>query len=897
MGEVYRARDTKLDRDVALKVLPEVFAADPDRLARFKREAQLLASLSHTNIAAIYGFEESCGVQPSLPGSDEPEGKSTGVVRALVLELVEGPTLADTIEKGPVPVDEALSIACQIADALEAAHEQGIIHRDLKPANIKVRADGSVKVLDFGLAKALDPAPAATDPSQSPTITSPALTAMGVILGTATYMSPEQAKGRPADKRSDVWAFACVLYEMLTGRRAFRGDDVSETLAAVLRADPDWTALPEDLPPAIGILVRRCLEKDRRKRIADMSTAVFVIRELRDQPVTPAQPKVPPRRLWRRAVPGVAAAAVTGALTTAAWWTLTPSTALPTTRFSVTLGDGQQFAGTTRHVLAISPDGTQIAYFANDRLFVRSMSAFDARAIPGTQAPLSTPVFSPDGRSIVFVAARALKRVDVQGGTPVTLSNLEAPVFGMSWGDDAILLGQGRGGIARISPNGGPPQQVIAVKDDEEAQSPQMLPDGRTVLYTLASGVENDRWERARIVVQPIGSGDRTTVIDGGTDARYLPSGHIVYARSGVLFAVLFDPGRLRVLGSPVPVVEGVKRSLIANTGTAHFSVSTTGTLVYIPGPASTGLALTDLALIDRKGMAQSLKLPRRLYEFPRVAPDGNRVAIGTDDLKEANVWLLDLDRPTSLRQLTVGGRNRFPVWTADGEWITFQSDREGDQGIFRQRADGTGTAERLTTAEKGTSHVPETWSPDGERLLFTVSTGSIGRSWTFRLRDGKAAPSDLTEPSILPSSAFAPGGRWVAYTSPDRKSVGLHGDSSRLIVFVEPFPATGAKSVLGEGVFPVWSRDGKELLYLQPGGPAMFAVSITTRPALTFGNVTTLQRGGILAPRGLLPGPRNFDLLPDGRFIGVVEAGDTQPQLQVVLNWLEELKQRVPVK
>jgi serine/threonine-protein kinase len=876
MGAVYRARDTRLGRDVAIKTLLDSFTSDADRIARFEREAKVLASINHPNIASLYGVEELDGHL------------------FLVMELVEGETLADRLRRGPLPVEDALDVALPIAQALEAAHEKHIVHRDLKPANVRVRDDGSVKVLDFGLAKTLEPAPVEADAAQSPTITSPALTAMGVILGTAAYMSPEQAKGHAADKRSDVWAFGCLLYEMLTGRRAFQADDVTDTLAAVLRAEPDWTALPDSLSPAIQALVRKCLEKDRRQRIADASTLVFVIRELRDGPSSRAPVKTPARPRWRHVAPLLVSVFVTGALTSAAWWIVRSSPVLPTTKFAVALVEGQRFMNVSRQV-AISPDGRQIAYCADDGLYVRAMSDLVARPILGTQPPLTTPVFSPDGSSIAFASGRTLKRIQVEGGTPATVATLAAPLRGMSWHDDAILLGQAERGIWRVSANGGTPDQVIAVGKDEFAESPQLLPDGRSVLFTLASGVDNARWERARIVVQPIGSAERTTLIDGGADGRYLPTGHVVFARGGVLFAVPYDPRRSGVTGSPVPVVQGVRRSPFAVTGAAQFSISATGSLVYIPGPSSTALASTDLALIDRKGGTHPLKLAQRFYEFPRVSHDGKRIAFGTDDLKEANIWIVDVDVASPPRQLTTAGRNRFPIWTRDGVWITFQSDRHGDNGIFRQRADGSGAAERLTTAGPGTTHVPEAWSPDSRSLLFAEVTGAIATSRIFRLQDRKIASSGITEPSILPSSQLSPDGKWVAYTSPDSSGVGRQGDTGRLTVFVEPFPGTGAKVRLGEGVFPVWSQDGRELTYLEPGGPAMFAVNVTTGPTLTFGKVETLSRAGILAPRGVVPGPRNFDLLPGGQFVGIVEAADTPPQLLVVLNWAEELKQRVP--
>ena len=554
MGEVYRARDAKLNRDVALKVLPELFARDPDRLARFKREAQVLASLNHPNIAAIYGLEESSGVQ------------------ALVLELVEGPTLADRVAQGPIPVDDALPMARQMAEALEAAHEQGIIHRDLKPANIKVRPDGAVKVLDFGLAKALEPVDVVVrgDVTSSPTITSPALTQIGVILGTAAYLSPEQVKGRPADKRSDVWAFGAVLYEMLSGQRAFKGDDISDTLAAVLRQNIDLTGLPASTPAAVRHLVSRCLDRDVRRRLRDIGEARIALEDptrLTRENVERMKALVPPPPLWRRAIPVVLAAIVAGTLTgTAVWYLSQRSLPLPpVTRFLFPLPEGQAFVGATpRPVIALAPDGAQMVYAANTQLFVRSMSGLDVHAIQGTEQDegVTDPVFSPDGQSIVFYASedRSIKKIAVTGGVAQLICRADAP-YGISWGPGFIVFGQGSKGIMRVSENGGTPTLVVRVKDGEAASDPQLLPGGQHLLFTLATGNDTDRWDKARIVVQPVTSGEPKTVIEGGRDARYVPTGHLVYAAESTLFAVAFDVQRLQVTGARAPVVEDVRRS------------------------------------------------------------------------------------------------------------------------------------------------------------------------------------------------------------------------------------------------------------------------------------------------------------------------------------------------
>ena len=888
MGQVFRARDTKLDRDVAIKILPEAFADDAERLARFTREAKTLASLNHPNIAAIYGLEGSEGIT------------------ALVMELVEGDDLSQRIARGAIPIDEALPIAKQIADALEAAHEQGIIHRDLKPANIKVRPDGTVKVLDFGLAKAMEPA-AGSSPnmSMSPTITTPAMTQAGMILGTAAYMSPEQAKGRTVDKRSDVWAFGAVLYEMLTGRRAFEGEDVSDTLARILMKEPDWTALPATVPPAVVTVLRRCLQKDRKQRMRDLGDVSLALEGAFETTVpgtaAPA-PAIQPRPLWRRALPVVAAAVVASAMVGAAAWTLKPTPPLTVARFAFALGEGQQFTVSNSQSLAVSPDGTRLVYVANSQLYLRSISDLEARPIPGTQqrgsASPFAPVFSPDGQSIAFFSQvdGAVKEIAASGGAAVTICQVDgAPrVLGMTWDAGGIVFGHAKG-IMRVSANGGQPQVLVSAKDGELVYGPQVLPGGEWVLFTVATAATTEAWDKAQIVVQSLKSSERKTLFSGGSDARYLPTGHLVYALGGVLFAVPFDLPRLAVTGGPVPIVEGVKRSSGAS-GIAHFSVSSTGSLVFVPGPASTSPAPSDLALVDRNGAVQPLKLPPGPYEYPRLSPDGKRIAVGSDDGKDAIVWIYDVAGASSARRLTLGGRNRVPVWSADGERVAFQSDRDGDLGLFWQRADGTTAAERLTKPDKDTAHVPESWSPDGKTLLFSLARGSSYAVAALSLTDKKVTLVGGIQSLYPPSAAFSPDGRWVAYSV---SAPGALGGS----LFVQPFPATGARYPIskGAGIHPTWAPDGRELVYGASAGPSMMAVSVMARPTFTFGNPVPVPRPFFER------GPtfeRNHDITLDGKFIGIVAAGQNTasgapaaPQIQVVLNWFEELKQRVPTK
>ncbi len=524
MGEVYRAHDSKLGRAVAIKLLPEAWAFDPDRLARFEREARVLASLNPPHFAALYGFEEAAGRH------------------LLVMELVEGETLADRLVRGPMPANEAPDVAHQIAEALESAHEKGIVHRDLKPANIKITPEDRVKVLDFGLARLpeTDRTPSSATVANSPTLNVLA-TQAGVILGTAGYMSPEQAKGAVADHRSDMFSFGAVLYEMLTGRRAFHADTPAETMAAVLMREPDFGLLPPNLNPRITDLLRRCLDKHPRRRwqaAGDLRAEIEAARSAPYSFASPLSSAAAPKPLWARAIPlavtAVLASVITGGLV---WWNIPPSTRPQIVRFSIALNEGDVFATTSTRPMAISSDGTRVVYASAGRLYSRELSKAQATSVPGTeQMVIAEPVFSPDSQSLVFVsiADRVLKRVAVGGGTPVTLGPVEIP-FSLGWGGNAILVAQ-PAGIMRIPEGGGKPETIVRLDAGQIAQGPQLLPDGKTLLFTLRQGSGQSSWDTAEIVAYTLESGSRKVVKQGAGNGRYLTSGHLVYSQGGVLF-------------------------------------------------------------------------------------------------------------------------------------------------------------------------------------------------------------------------------------------------------------------------------------------------------------------------------------------------------------------------
>jgi serine/threonine-protein kinase len=882
MGEVYRARDTTLGRDVALKTLLASVVGDPERLARFEREAKTLASLNHPHIAQIYGFERA------------------GDTCALVMELVEGEDLSQRIARGALPLDEALPMARQIAEALQTAHEQGIIHRDLKPANIKVRPDGVVKVLDFGLAKLVQPESAAglTEVTASPTITSPArMTAVGVILGTAAYMSPEQAKGREADRRSDIWAFGCVMYEMLTGRRAFDGEDMTDVLGAVVRLEPNWQALPADVPQPVRTLLQSCLAKDRGRRVADISTALFVL----DQAASLAAPAVPEAAgplsrppLWRRVVTPAAAALLAATIAgTGVWLAIRPAAPQPSrlSRLLVTtIGAGAlSLAGNS--ALAISPDGSRVVYAGNNgtQLLVRALDALEP-AVAFTSSQLSQPFVSSDGQWIGFVEGASLKKVAITGGPAFPLASLDGSPRGATWGaDDTIIMATSNTaiGLQRLTAAGGP-ATVLTRPDPAQGEAdhvwPERLPGGRAVLFTitpLSGGLDS-----AQVAVLDLQTGSRTVLVRGGSLGRYVPSGHLVFAAAGELRAVPFDLARLETRGTPVTVVRTV---LTTSQGVAQAVVAGDGTLAYISGTAAS--LQRTLVWVDRQGRETPIPAPPCRYVYPRLSPDGRRIAVMSVD-QELDVWVWDLDRATLTRATFYAGVDHSPVWTPDGLRLIFSSERAGIRNLYWHAANNTGVVERLT--ESANSQVASALSPDGRHLVFTERLSATAEDIMQLVLDGtdRVTPV-LQSPFSERNGVVSPDGRWLAYEA---------NDSGPFEVSVRPFPEVNSGhwqvSAAG-GTRPHWTRDGRELIYVSPTG-ALMSVGVVPGPSWAATRpVQVVKEGYVTIP--VIDAGRTYDIGSDGRFLMVKGSGTDQTAepagLVVVQHWGEELQRLVPTR
>ena len=899
MGEVWKARDTKLGREVALKTLPPEFARDAERLDRFEREARLLASLNHPNIAAIYGLEQS----------DD--------ARFLVLELVEGDTLADRLGRGAIPAGESLRLAIQIAEALEAAHQKGVIHRDLKPANVKVTFDGRVKVLDFGLAKAFAGREEDGEiDTNSPTLSMQA-TAQGLILGTAAYMAPEQAKGRATDKRADVWAFGCVLYEMLTGQPAFEGEDVSEILASVIKAATSLDRLPANIDPGIRRVLSRCLEKDLQKRFRDIGDVRLELEQILADSggVRVETGAADPRPGWGRLVPWIAG--MLGALAAALGaWYLKPLPPQNVARVVVSAPPNAPVNLSNFYTnVAISPDGQTVAYHTPsedvEQIYVRPVGALEGVTLDSSSR-MDNPFFSPDGEWIGFgdFSGSSLKRVRVDGGPAESIAEWTGYTLrGASWGADGgiIFAAAVSGGLMEVPEVGGQPEQITTPAAGEMHLWPEILPDPGAVLFTIVSaGGEGD--ER-RIALLDRETGEYRDLIAGGTHPRYASTGHILFGVGTTLYAVPFDAGRLEVSGDPVPVLEGV---LASSTGALAFDVSEDGSLVYVPGGyLEASAAERLLAIAGRDGSEEVLPLAAALYRHPRLSPEGETIAVEIEGENRV-IWTYDLSGETAIQRLAFDGNNFRPLWTPDGRHIAFASDRDGPISIYRQDADGSGVAERLTTAEEGTAHWPEAWSPDGETLVYKVERPSPTGAWNFegnemdlwmvRLEapDRPEPVANEPQPVMEFGASFSPGGEWLAYT------VGLRPASEDYEVWARPFPITEERRRVsqGAGVVPLWSPRGDELFYrlvtVYTGSrQTLRSVRVSTAPALTFGVEAELGIRNLLS----LSYYRNFDVMPDGERFVIVRAGDppdaepadTSPQVVMVLNWHEELRERVP--
>jgi serine/threonine-protein kinase len=866
MGEVFRARDTKLNRDVAIKVLPAAFADDPERLARFTREAQTLASLNHPNIATIHGIEE-------VPAA-------TGRSRALVMELVEGEDLSAHIARGPIPIAEALPIARQIAEALEAAHELGIVHRDLKPANIKVRTDGTVKVLDFGLAKAMDPAGASgSNPnvSHSPTLTHQG-TSAGIIMGTAAYMSPEQAKGRSVDKRTDIWAFGVVLYEMLAGTRCFQGEDVSDTLAAVLRQEISLKALPADAPPRLTRLIARCLDRDRKTRLRDIGEARIEIARIEaggpdsaaSAPTTAAAGSAARLRLLSASCAVLTIALISGLFAWAPW----RPTPVPAPRKLLTsIGADASLRGDGAPAV-LSPDGATLAFAARQagqtRLFTRKLDQLQAVALAGTEGA-SIPFFSPDGRWIAFFAGTKLKKVPVMGGATVHLCDAQNPRGGAWTDDDTIIFASANGPntrLTRVSAAGGTPS-VFGTPDEGAVSQrwPQALPGGKGVLYTENS-TGTGGWDGANLVIAPLAGGMPKVVVRGGYYGRYLPSGHLVYMQQGTLFAAPFDSSRLETTGQAVPALEGIDASSLS--GGAKLAFSSEGTLVHVPGGAA---AANPIDWMTRDGKTSQLRATKAEWASPRFSADGQKLALDIFDGKQRDIWVYEWARDT-LTQLTFGpGQDGFPVWTPDGRRIAFSSDRAqpGVRNLYWVNADGTGEVTRLTDSPE--DQVAFSWHRDGKFLAFNTDRGAT--SWDLMilpmegdavrgLTPGKAAVL-LSTPARETHPMFSPDGRWIAYAS---NEAGGRDD-----IYVRPFPGPGGKwriSTTGGGLLPQWSATAHELLFVSQG-KVMFA------PYAVVGDSFRAEKPQIWSPTGFVGLGSNYpyDLHPDGKRLAIIAAPD----------------------
>ena len=872
MGEVYRARDSRLNREVAIKVLPADVAADHDRLARFEREAQVLASLNHSNIAQIHGVDDSSGTP------------------ALIMELVEGPTLANRIANGSIPLDEALPIARQIAEALEVAHEQGIIHRDLKPANIKVRPDGTVKVLDFGLAKAFDPvASGVASATMSPTLSIHG-TQAGIVLGTAAYMAPEQARGKAIDRRVDVWAFGCVLFEMLTGKRAFDGEDATAVLARIIEREPDFSLLPPPTPPAIRRLLRRSLEKDRKRRLADISDAQLEIDDASIETPVEITAASASRTTGRERVAwvlGATALLAAGALAVPATLYVRRVPPEPTVmRLDViTPPTDEAFS------FALSPDGRLLTFVANGekgaQLWVRSLDQVAARPLAGTDGA-SYPFWAPDSRTIGFFADGQLKRVDFAGAALQVLASAPYPRGG-AWNAEGVIVFAPSiaDPLMRVAATGGPATPVTRLETGQGSHRwPQFLPDGRRFLFLMATGQSGTQG----IYVASLDRGEPRRVLPADTAGAFAAPGYLLLASQGMVNAYAFDPGPATVSGEPTPIAQPVGM----DDGAFHsaFTVSSAGILAH-----RAGASRRQLVWFDRSGKRLGAigQPDDAALANPSLAPDGRRVAVARETQGNFDVWLLDARRGVSTRFTFDAAVENAAVWSPDGSRIVFRSSRRGVFDLFEKRADGTTDEQPLLVTPQSKS--PLDWSRDGRFLLYGTNDLKTGSDLWALPMTGDRRPFAVVQ-SVFDEieGQFSPDGRWLAYAS---------NESGRYQIYVRAFPEPGGKlqiSVAG-GVQPRWRPDGRELFFVDADGqltavPIHLAADKRTleagAPQALF--ATRLATGGNIAAAGA-QALAQYLAMPDGRFLMNIAAEAVTSPITIVLNWQEAIRAHTPRK
>jgi serine/threonine-protein kinase len=878
MGVVWRAADTTLGREVAIKVLADAVAADPDRVLRFEREARVLAALNHPHVATIHGMHAA-----SLDDGAR--------IHFLAMELVEGEDLEARLQRGAIPLERTVEIATQIATALEAAHARGIVHRDLKPANVKVDPNGDVKVLDFGLAKALVPdeasGAAASSPSMSPTLTS-AGTVAGMILGTAAYMSPEQARGGEIDRRADLWAFGALLYEMLTGQRCFTGGTVSDTLASVLKEEPDWSRLPAALPVPIRRLLRRCLAKDPRQRLSDAADARLELLEAFETHEAAAPAAVDAPAKASRLPWAIAALAGVAALVAAGAWLFggtAPHAPQEPVVLSIPIPDESPLRDDQESLLELSRDGRLLVFngAAEDStsmvLYMRRLDEASIVQLPDTTGAVN-PFLSPDGRWVGFFADGQLRKLQIGGTTAITVCEAKGNPRGASWGDDdTIVFPEHFAGALLRVPAGGGEAAVLTTLDVERKERthrwPQLLSEHDVVLFTVATTDSPEYYDDAAIDALRLSTGERKTVLEGASMARWLPTGHLVFARSGFLYAVPFDIDRLETTGSAVPIVEGVAGA--ANSGAAYATISNDGLLAYVPGRPENPRRTLSWLRADGSDVAVE-GAEEGGYGGTRVSPDGKRLAFSMVGERSADIWTFDTERQTRVR-LTFEGENFRPSWTPDGESIVFTSVRDGVQAVYMTAADGTG-GERLLDLMEGVSLLATDVSSDGRHILMEVYGDNKSDTYVKAIDDPDAeAIPFVVSPADEGDAHFSPDGRWVAYTADEA------GDFE---VFVRPFPGTGGRWQISNrgGVSPRWSRDGKQIHYRNNRG--WWVVDVAAGDGQSFRPGTPrLVRDDL--PRAQLS--TNHDLSPagDAWLIAIAAADEeTTEEIRVVVNWFE---------